>query len=303
MIKKCIQQHKVFIALLVVISVAHHAHAMSLSLSTAVRMNVGDTVIVPVVLNTENTSINTIEGTIQFSDLGTVDVRDISTGGSQVPLWVRSPSLSESGNAISFVAAFPGGITRQSVPFFTIAFHARKPGQLTLSSKELVGYLNDGLGTSVVGTTHFPQITIGAAAGSPIDELQKTIASDNIPPLVFPVELHQTKELYDGKKFLVFHTTDEQSGIDFYEVSEDGGPWIRTGTEYVLMNQDHAVKVTIRAIDRAGNIRVTETRTGSRWGYRLVGIAILGLILGVLIFFRKKIKKWVMRKKYEIHHS
>ncbi len=274
------------------------AFAVSLRITRPVSLNVGDVVLVPISVNTEGKTINTLDGAIMISGFGAVDVRNISLGGSKVPLWVRTPSLSQVGDSVSFVAAFPGGITGDSVELFTLALHAGKQATVELTPKNLKGYLNDGLGTEVPSTGFIPRIVVGPASASPVDELKKSVSSDNIPPLAFPVEVFQTKELYGGRKYLSYKSIDEQTGIDRYEVSEGDGPWIRTGGEYVLSKQSGYEKVRIRAIDRAGNVRVVEFAVGStvRWW-----AIIIGSVAGYLVLKLAIAVVMILRKKYAFH--
>ena len=270
------------------------AFAVSVKIARPVSLNVGDTVLVPVSVDTEGKTVNAIDGSVAISGFGAVDVRDISLAGSRVPMWVRTPSLSPAGDSVSFVAAFPGGISGDSVQMFTLALHAGKQSTVELVPKDLKGYLNDGLGTEVPSTGPSPRITVGPASASPVDELRKSVSSDNIPPLAFPVEVLQTRELYGGRKYLSYRTADEQTGIDRYEVSEGDGPWIRTGGEYVLSKQSGYQKVKIRAVDRAGNVRVVEFSVGSRirwWAVvagSAVGYLVLRLAIAAVIALRKK---------------
>ncbi|MDO8264971.1 MAG: hypothetical protein Q7T34_01210, partial [Candidatus Parcubacteria bacterium] len=80
---------------------------------------------------------------------------------------------------------------------------------------------------------------------------------DSIKPEEFTPEIGQDMALFEGRKFLSFITTDQTSGIDHYEINETG-TWKIAQNPYVLENQSLNNKISVKAIDKAGNERITE---------------------------------------------
>jgi len=66
--------------------------------------------------------------------------------------------------------------------------------------------------------------------------------------------------IYDGKYFLVFSTTDKGSGINYYDVAEvpagvvvgEHSPWVTATSPYLLKNQSLSSDIYIRAVNNAG---------------------------------------------------
>ena len=91
--------------------------------------------------------------------------------------------------------------------------------------------------------------------------------------------------------FISFYTTDNQSGINHYEVTESGFQTVRSGNVYVLQDQTRTKNIEIRVFDNAGNIRIQkltftpEISKGSLAILISIGFIIL-LIVGFM--FRKR---------------
>jgi len=78
---------------------------------------------------------------------------------------------------------------------------------------------------------------------------------DTTPPKPFQIEVKEGKETTDPQPTLSFETTDEISGIDYYEIIIDTENPIRTDkSEYKIPPQDlgrHTI--IVKAVDKAGN--------------------------------------------------
>lgn len=81
------------------------------------------------------------------------------------------------------------------------------------------------------------------------------IRVDTAPPELIWLELRRDPELFEGKYHLLFHTTDKGSGLDFYQILEDGEKYSPVESPFVLRNQTLGEEIVIRALDEAGNIR------------------------------------------------
>jgi hypothetical protein len=80
------------------------------------------------------------------------------------------------------------------------------------------------------------------------------------------------------------------SGINRYEVRENGLPAVRSGNTYVLEDQSLKGIVEVKAVDNAGNFS-TETidlkKKANKYG---LYIGLLILIIGIFIYFKVKKK-------------
>lgn len=109
------------------------------------------------------------------------------------------------------------------------------------------------------------------------------------PNPVVPVLDFDTIEAGKGV-YLRFRTTDQASGIEFYQINIDDQKYMTGGNEMLV--SDLAVgkhKITVTAYDRAGNWTSGETTltvTGSFWqsSYFIVGIILLIALVTILIF-------------------
>lgn len=130
-------------------------------------------------------------------------------------------------------------------------------------------YLNDGRGTKAPLSTSGASFSIVPATGEEsANEWQEAIALDQTPPEIFAIELEVDPQTFYGKHFIVFSTSDKQTGIHHYELLEDdpdrfgysrlsGEPvaFSPQTSPYVLMDQELKSRVVVRAYDHAGNIQ------------------------------------------------
>ncbi len=266
-------------------------------------ISVGDTFIISAKIDSEKTNINSVEGDIVFdSNNGNIVVNDFSLAKSVFSLWPRTPSLSKDGNTISFVGGVPGGFNLDKAILFNIVVEASKEGEIKISPKNLAVFANDGKGTRVplkIGTLNLKIIPKNESI-APVNEWSSLVASDKVNPEKFDIVIGKDNSLFDGKRFAFFTAVDNQSGISYYEVSENGGSPIRSGSMYVLSNQDEKINPVLKvtAYDKAGNKTISV--------YKKPGIIIFGfsinffIVLITLIILRiiyKKIKKIKKNKK------
>ncbi len=260
-------------------------------------ISVGDTAVVTVKINAEGAVLNTVEGDVSLKSSNTaVAVDEFSLANSAFGLWPRTPSLSKDRNTISFVAGVPGGFSIEGATLFKIIVNANKEGTVTLFPSNMSVFANDGKGTKVPVTVKGVTLNVQAKkSGVPVNnEWQGIVSGDLTPPEDFLIVLGQDPSLFDNKKFAFFSALDNQSGIDYYDVSEDGAPAVRSGSTYVLKNQDENVKLSVTAYDKAGNKKVAQyTGGGSRpvsWPFVIT--VVLVVVVGWFIF-----KKWRKSKK------
>jgi len=236
------------------------AFAATVSLeSSRTDISVGDTVVVTANMDADGASINTVEGNIALSSGdGRLAAREFSLTGSALGLWPRTPSLSSDGLSVSFVGGEPGGFNVSGATMFKMILQAEKEGSVTLTPQDITAYANDGKGTKLPAQTKDLVINIGPAkAGSaPINDWNSLVAEDATPPNDFTVTLGRDNSMFGGREFAFWNAADDQSGISYYEVSEDGAPVVRSGNTYVLNDQSGSVNLVVTAYDKAGNKRV-----------------------------------------------
>ena len=261
----------------------------------------GDVFIVEARLNTEGEYINTVKGDLRFSQ-DILEVKDLSQGNSVLTLWVKEPSFSNQAGTISFIGGVPAGYQGWDGLLGRIIFRARgTDAELERRTDAKVEFLdscqvllNDGFGTPAELRREGATLTVLAEKREiPQDEWQEELEKDTTPPEPFEIEIHQTPEIFEGKYFIIFSTTDKQTGVDYFEVKEGEKDWQREESPYLLEDQNLQSIIKVKAVDKAGNertvligpLRIPEKIT---WKEILAWI-ILGLIVGGVIW-------WIIRK-------
>ncbi len=154
--------------------------------------------------------------------------------------------------------------------------------------------LNDGLGTPADPEKKGALLTILSEEPEfPKDEWLQELKEDVIPPESFEIEIGQDPSLFEGKYFLIFSTTDKQTGIDYYEVKEGGKEWTRAESPYLLKDQKLKTIIKLSAVEKAGNERIVLTGPSRppkkiTWQEILFWI-VLALVIGGVIW-------WILRK-------
>lgn len=295
-------------------------------------LNRGDSVTLSVRLDTDEAAgecVNAVDGVISYNE--SISVVDVSVGQSILPVWVEQPVIDKERRQITFAGGIPNGYCGrvEGDPRLTntlLQIVVRAPGLSVGGSgdggagsvifqPETKAYLNDGFGTEASLQTLGAEITLNQIVGNEIvDDWKDVIANDNIPPEEFTISLEKDETAFNQEYYIVFNTTDKQSGISHYEVIEESkeeaklfgfgaatAPWVKERSPYVLKDQSLSSTIRVRAVDKAGNEYVATlvpeniTQKGTVWTYTLY--TIFGLVFTsvvVLIFFflhRRKRKK------------
>lgn len=258
--------------------------------ATRTSVSVGDTIVVAVKINADGAVINTVDGEVAIkSNYGKIKVQEFSLANSAFGLWPRTPSLSTDGNVISFVGGVPGGFSIEGATLFNIVVEATKEGKITLTPRNISAYLNDGKGTKAPVTVKDITIDVSAKKAETVsqNDWSSLISKDIVPPEKFIIVLGKDEKMFEGKTFAFFSAVDNQSGVSYYEVSENGQPAVRSGSTYVLKDQQGEVTLSVIAYDKAGNKRVAVYNQGSllsgvSWGWVL--IIVLAVYIVVKIF-------------------
>lgn len=243
----------------------------------------GDAVTVAVRLDVDEVTgecINAVDGVLTYTD--NIEPVDVSVGNSIFPLWIEPPTINRDLRTITFAGGIPNGYCgrlpgdpRLSNIIAEIIF--RSPGFTIGGSDELVAsvqfsnessvYINDGQGTRVAPLTYGATFDLDKSPGSMItDSWQDAVRADNIPPSEFSIFLHRDDTAFAQKYFIVFNSSDKQTGIDRYLVMEEplsqlgmfewgraDAPWIEARSPYVLKDQTLNSIIRVKAVDKAGN--------------------------------------------------
>lgn len=267
---------------------------------------VGDTTSVEVRIDTEDELINVVEGQIKIDNASIVEVRSLNDAGSAITFWSRKPSLSTDGGMITFVGGTPNGFRQKNALLFKIFFKLKAPGQVHFSPQAIKAYKNDGHAT-LASVTMSPFLFTVSASGTVknIDAWQKLVASDSMPPEFLAATDGKDPSMYDNKVYIVITASDYQSGIDHFEVQEGSLPFVRTGSDYVLRDQNRQSRVVINAYDSANNIRTLVILPNNSKSplVKIIEILLLLLVLVLLIlgvWFWQRILK---HKVFNIKHN
>lgn len=282
------------------------ASAASVYFETAKNtVSVGDIFIVSAKIDSRGTNINSVEGDFVLNfNSGNLVVNDFSLAKSIFSLWPMTPSLSKDGNTISFVGGVPGGFELDKVILFNIILQADKEGDIEISPKNIAVFANDGEGTRVPVEISSLDIKVLPKNDSvaPFNEWSTLVTGDKTNPEDFDIVVGKDPTLFEGRRFAFFTAVDNQSGISYYEVSENDKPAIRSGSMYVLENQGEGdINLKVTAYDKAGNKTISIYKNPSTLilGFPLSFFIITLIIIIIFLVYRKirKNKKNVQQKQ------
>ena len=259
----------------------------------------GDTFSVQVIIDTEKDCINTVKGEIDFSK-DILETVNFTTGNSILTIWLEKPKVNQNLGKISFVGGIPGGYCGP-LPgepgeldlLLKIFFKTKKEGTANLRfSEESQVLLHDGLGTPAKLTTKGTIFTILSGISEvPKKEWQEELKKDDISPEPFEIEIHQDPSIFDGKYFIIFFTADKQTGIDYCEVKEGKRDWKRGESPYLLEDQELKSIIKVKAVDKAGNEKISEIIPLKKPFPYLI-VILVGLVVIVVIIY------WLWKKYF-----
>lgn len=265
-------------------------------------VSVGDTVILNVEIDTADKTPNAVEGSVLIQEgVEKIEVSKLSVADSALTVWPQVPSWDQS-SRISFIGGTPGGFNEKSAVLFKIIFLAKEAGRVTFVPDVIKAYNNDGKGTLLDVEESALTINIDSKAM----DVQKNqwsdiLSSDNQPPENLTAVFGQDVNLFEGKKLLKISATDQQSGVDYFEVKEGDRPTVRSGDIYVLLDQDETSKLLITAYDIAGNhsqILLQPKNQKINYLRVVVGMGVLLLLLfGLFVLLKLKMNKNVKNKE------
>ena len=280
----------------------------------------GDSVTVSLRLDTdEGECINTIDATIHFDEF--IKAVDISRGDSILNIWVEDPVIDEVNHTIRFAGGLPGGYCGRipgdpsltnvilklvfRSPGFTVGGSENDSAHIWLDTSSQV-LLHDGYGTPAPLRFQDARIALLSTSGTSISDTWNTeVRADTEIPSDFAITLTKDDVAFSGRYFVVFNASDKQSGIDHYEIMEEpfsewgafkwgraDAPWQKVESPYVLEDQTLNSTIRVKALDKAGNVRIvtlvpdTALRSVSQgMVITVAGVGAVVLVLGVLAFY------------------
>jgi len=271
----------------------------------------GDTFIVEVRLNTEGEYINTVKVDLKFPQ-DILEVEDLSKGNSILTLWVKEPNFSVvelreanvSCSLVSFIGGVPAGYQGWDGLLGRVIFQVHETeAKLEHETEAKLEFLdscqvllNDGFGTPAKLETKGAILTISPEKPEvQRDEWLGELEKDNILPESFEVEIQKDPLVFEGKYFIIFSTTDKQTGVDYFEIKEGERDWEVAESPYLLEDQNLQSIIKVKAVDKAGNertvligpLRVPEKIT---WQdilpWIILGVIIMGVIYWIIRRFQ-----------------
>jgi hypothetical protein len=252
--------------------------------------------LVSVFLDAEGETLNAFEGKI-FFPIDLLEEKEIRNGDSLVNFWIEKPSLLPDGRGgkageIIFSGITPGGFSGTKELLFSVVFRAKKGGEGVVNMEGLRVLKNDGNGTKAEVKTSPFSFSISeefASSSSTMAPVKDTESPEDFTPIIA-----SDPNIFEGKYFLVFVAQDKGSGIDRYELSEDGGKSFSPAhSPFLLQNQALDTKIIIKAIDASGNEKIAELPAEhfAKWKqyFLIFGILLLSALVG--FFYREKLWK------------
>ncbi len=265
---------------------------------------VGDTFMVNIRVDNEGECINAANVEVIYPTKSLRAV-DFSRGDSLFSLWTEEPRIDTEAGRVTFSGGIPGGYCGriQGDPslsniigkiVFSVIDASQVKADIIVTDATKV-YLHDGFGTEAPLTIQGVTLGLSPQPTLPANEWLTEVRDDTIPPDSFIIQIESTRGVFGGRYYAVFSTVDKQSGLSHYEIFERGA-WIETRSPHKLYDQSLS-DIQIRAIDKAGNIRLGEYVPGSappRLGLELdftsVALALLALVVvgGAFVMFERR---------------
>ena len=225
------------------------------------NIGVGDLVRVDVLLDS-TIPTNAFSGSLRYSS-ATLEPVAVSDGNSIVGMWITRPSVTSADAPITFAGITPGGFSGDNGILFSILFKAKGAGTATISFQDIEVLRNDGVGGNEPTTIQPLALGIWPESFGGYAE-----PADQTPPEYFIALLDTDPQLFGGKAYLVFTAVDKGSGIAHYAVAESRLPsflfslfplsWNEAAmSPYAIADQNLTSAVYIKAVDRAGNERLS----------------------------------------------
>lgn len=256
----------------------------------------GETVVTKISATLDNDEcINAGEISIKFPS-NLIRVENFSSANSIFSLWVNRPSGNDFDKINRYgVLTFSGGIPNgycdsgnDEIVLGRVIFRVNTPCNFTDLKKTEIEFmentrllLNDGAGTATDILKSGAHYDIKPTNSTSSNLWAAQLDKDKTPPEVFTIGAASTPNIFNGQLFITFNTQDNQTGIDHYEVAESGTnkgaktlmsrlretylpkkdelpiAWMRAESPYLLKDQSLSGLVKVKAVDKAGNERIS----------------------------------------------
>ena len=290
----------------------------------------GESAVLTVRLDTNESigeCINAVDAVIEYPD--GIEVDDVSIGQSIFSVWVERPVIDEELNRVTFAGGIPNGycgrvpgdprLTNQlaqlvvRAPGFTVGSTQASSAVVSFTS-ESRAFLNDGRGTTASLQTFPATIALSSRLGNTTaSPWQDAVEADTIPPEEFSIVLERNNNSFGGEYYIIFNTTDKQTGIDQYQVMEQpisqlgnfnwgraDAPWVTVESPYELEDQTLNSVIRVRALDKAGNEYIAtlvpdeSLRSMSDEMKVLLAVGVAALLLLLLVV---AVSFWYLRRR------
>lgn len=221
----------------------------------------GDIFLLTLKINTEKERINAAQITIKFPQ-DKLKVVDLVKEESIFSLWPKEPSFSNEIGTISLVGGVPRGFEGKgkilSIAFKVVSENIKENKVEIDFGSDCLVLLNDGLGTKTnLKIQKEVFLVYSFPSNSPKNELQELLNKDNVPPEPFSIFFIKSHLISPEKYFIAFFALDFQSGIDYYQIWVNN-EWKKVKSNfYLIENQNLKGEIKVKAIDKAGNERIS----------------------------------------------
>lgn len=257
---------------------------MSFTASGSV-FGVADEFLVEIYLDTEDESVNAVEGIVIYPE-EILELKEIRDGNSSINFWVEKPAR-ESPGIIVFSGMTPGGIVGEKKFLFSMVFEGKGMGQGEFLWSGVKVLKNDGAGTEAVVKTSalaFSVAGVGLLGSGEDISITDTDAPESFQPFI-----GHDPEIFEGKYFVVFSTVDKGSGVAGYAVREGRrGEYAEAESPYLLQDQSLSSAIFLKAYDKSGNERIVKIQAQNSNNMFTLAV-VIGILLIVFLFWRKKL--------------
>jgi len=271
---------------------------------------IGEKFILEIRVDTAGECINAVEVSFNYPTDKLTAVEFVESR-SILTLWPKPAEIDEDDGRVTFSGGLPGGFCPEDDESALLGELIMEVDEINRESEERIRFwrtskilLNDGYATPMDYSRRSAYLTlIPEEVEDPVDPMQERIEEDTRPPKIFDLILRRTPFLFNGKYFIIFSAEDKESGIDYFEISEQrrvgfvGAEakrwtrWERAESPYVLEDQDLRSIIRVRAVDKAGNETIKKINPPvNRWDI-LPWMAAF-ILIGAAAWRVKEVKKF-----------
>ncbi len=286
-----------FAVFFVLLMSTHHVDAsFSILKVSEENISIGEQFYVDIMINTENESINGVEGSVTFDDKNLTLIR-AEEGKSFITFWIEKAVLNN--NKISFAGIVPTGFSGLIDPFnssnkapgtlIRLVFEGKSSGNTAINISPLSLTLNDGEGSIIYTAGNSTYIFIDKSENRVVYE-----SKDDSAPTI-DAYVTQDENLFNNKYTLVFRVNDKETGVDTVMVKEGNKDWKEIESPYLLEDQSGRSIINIRAINFSGESSTLTIEPTKKKGFSAYNYIIFLVVIIILLVL--KFKKYVFKKQ------